>query len=370
MTRPLVCLEDVAQDLLALLGAKVHHLAALEAQPEVAHHRPVVDERQHRVDDAVGTRAVGRGEDLLGGDVGEERHTVLGAGRAALPDVRRRQADGEVRTVLGSVVKGDVACLVELALALGERRVVRLPGALGVVVDHAGRVQDRLPEAVGRLVVRVAREDLARPGHHRHATDAPGVLAKVDAVAIVLALPMRGEGARRRLGRVDAQHGIRVGAGEPQEGRAGAGERVHLFGLPGGELLETLERAVVVLEARDDVVGPDERDVARPRLVGALDEGARERRRLNRRGDDKLLTRPDGHPSTNEKLRVEPQTRRKLLHGQLALLHAHGYLHHLAVPSLGGCGVRASEPGRHACSPRQAAAHGRAPDARGSVRRT
>ena len=218
--------------------------------------------------------------------------------------------------------------LVEHALALRKRRVMCFPSVLGVAIRHAGNVKDCLPELAHRLVGRRVRKDLPRPRNNRHAGDAPGVLAKVQATAVIRALPVRGQHARGGLGGVYTEHGVGICPVKPQERGAGAGKRVHLLHLPGGELTEPLDRAVLVLEARQLVVRPDERDMAGTRLVGRRNHHAHERRRLDGRRNHKLLTALNGHAPSHDKLGVLLEPWLKLPHRKGALGLAHGYLGH------------------------------------------
>lgn len=72
----LVRFDDVPEDVLAAFGPEVDDPARLEPKPEVAHHTARMHEGHGRVDDAVGTKAVRRGKDLLGGNVGKERGAI------------------------------------------------------------------------------------------------------------------------------------------------------------------------------------------------------------------------------------------------------------------------------------------------------
>ena len=180
--------------------------------------------------------------------------------------------------------------LVEAALALGEHGVVGLPLALGVI-GHARGVENGNPEAVHRLLVGELGEDLAGPGEHRGAGDAPGVAAKIEAATVLGTLAVRGQRAGGGLGGVDAEHGVWVLAVNPQEGGTLAGERVHLLGLPARKLLEALEWAGVVLEARELVVAPDVGHVTSSGLVGNARDDAHELEALDGRGDNELLAR-------------------------------------------------------------------------------
>ena len=139
---------------------------------------------------------------------------------------------------------------------------------------------------------------------------------------------MRRGGAGGRLRGIDLKESVRILAIKPEERRALASERIHLLDLPGGELLEPLERAVVVLETRQLVIAPDDGDVASAHLIRSSDDEADKVHGLDRSGNDELLIRLDVHTIAHEELGVEALTGLKALHGERALGVAHGDVAH------------------------------------------
>lgn len=129
----LVRFDDVTEDVLAAFGPEVDDPARLEPKPEVAHHTARMHEGHGRVDDAVGTKAVRRGKDLLGGNVGKERGAIRQVACTALPDMSGIHADREVGAVSREVVQTIEGVRVQATLVLLERGVMRLPGALRVL---------------------------------------------------------------------------------------------------------------------------------------------------------------------------------------------------------------------------------------------
>ena len=254
----LVGVQDAFEHVAAHDRIEVDHAAALEAQPELIHAVAVVDKRQRRVHDALDALAIRRGENLLGGDVGEERMAVGRLAATARPQMAIGEADGEVRSVIGGAVQCGEAALVQEAQVLLEGRVMQIPVALGIRAVGARRGKDRPPQAIDGDLVGHTGEHMARPRRHRGARDAPGVDVEVQTAAEDAALGVARFGGCRGLCRVDALQGLGVRALHEDEARAVLGERIELQALPFGRLLEVGGLDVFVGEARNRVVRPDD----------------------------------------------------------------------------------------------------------------
>lgn len=70
----LVGVQQLTQQICALVGAVLHHLAILEGNVEILDQLSIKDVGLCAVNDAVHLILMGRGEHLLGGDVGQEGH--------------------------------------------------------------------------------------------------------------------------------------------------------------------------------------------------------------------------------------------------------------------------------------------------------
>ena len=160
----LVGLDDVAQLVGAGPGAPLHRLALVEADPEVLDQAPLMTEGQGGVDNALGAGAVGGGEDLLGGHVGEVVDPLLVVDAAPVPAVVGQQAHGEVGAVGGGIADG-------VKLPVGEELDAALEAG-GVVGPSLGRVgavgpghlQHGLPQLLQGLLLGQVGEDLFGPG--------------------------------------------------------------------------------------------------------------------------------------------------------------------------------------------------------------
>lgn len=189
-------------------------------------------ERQRRIHNAVNTLAMGRGEDLLGGNVGEELVAGWSLARTALPHVPIRQANPQVGAVGGGVVQAIEVSVVQKAQVLLERCVVQLPSSLRVLSVGTSHGQNGAPQAIDRHLFFYSGKDLTRPGGNRSPGDAPRVLIKIHAMPIRLALCVARLGCRGGLCRVDALEGLRVCTLNKDEARARLRQGIKLLALP------------------------------------------------------------------------------------------------------------------------------------------
>ena len=105
MSSALVGIDDACERRLAHAGVVIHHVTVLELDPKIIDLVAVVDERHGRVHDTVSAHAIGRGEDLLGGDVGEEGMTVGGLALTAGPLMALRHTNRQIGSVRSGVVQ-------------------------------------------------------------------------------------------------------------------------------------------------------------------------------------------------------------------------------------------------------------------------
>ena len=236
-----------------------------------------------------------------------------------------------------------------------------LPSALGVVPVGAGHREDEVPQAVDGLDVRRAGEDLTRPCGHGDAGDAPDVAAKVHSIAEGLALVVARLGGRGRLGRVYALERGRVGALQEEEGGARLGKGVELLDLPGGRVAEPVDIHVLVGQAADGVVVPDDSDVAGAGAVAGRHHAAGKVGALDGALDDKLLAGPDGGALLHQQVGIEVKLVGERLGGNAALLVGHGNGRH-------GDSSRSARVGRVFARPGGKPAHGVAAHEKGPFR--
>ena len=101
---------------------------------------------------------MGGGEDLFGGDVGQEDHPLFADAGGTLPDGLVGDADGQVGAVAALEVDALEVEGVHLVLQAGETVEVGLPLVDGVAVRHAADVEDELPELLdGRSLVQLRK---------------------------------------------------------------------------------------------------------------------------------------------------------------------------------------------------------------------
>ena len=132
---------------LAHAGIVVHYATGLELNPKIVNLVTVVNERHSRIHDTVGTHTIRRGEDLLGGDVGEEGMSIGRLTLAAGPLVTLRHANRQIGSICRGVMQPVKTIVVQEAQVLFERRVMKLPVALRVL-------------AIGASVCRIAFHSL------------------------------------------------------------------------------------------------------------------------------------------------------------------------------------------------------------------
>ena len=179
----LVGVQQPAQKLRALVCTVLHDAAILEGDMEALDELAVEDVGLGTVDDTVHLVLVGGGEDLFGGDVGQELHALFTDAGGTLPGGLVGDADGQIRAVAALEMDALEVEGVHLVLQAGQTVEVGLPLVDGVAARHAADVEDELPELLdGRSLVQL-REHLFCPRGTGHGGDGPldavvhGVLA-------------------------------------------------------------------------------------------------------------------------------------------------------------------------------------------------
>ena len=187
-----------ADDVLALVGVQLDDPPRLESHLQPFHDLSVERERTGRAHDSLGPAAVGSGEDLFGGHVGDVGDAGRGHRLAPLPAGLGQEADGQIRAGPREPEPVDLE-LVERPCAVADPLHVRAPGRDGIVLVEPHAVLDHIPQAVD---VGLA-EHLPGPALVGHADDGPVVQLLVDlAVALVreLAHPRLADPLARQVG--------------------------------------------------------------------------------------------------------------------------------------------------------------------------
>ena len=148
----------------------------------------MVDERHGRVHDTVGAHAIGRGEDFLGGNVGEEGVSIGRLALAAGPLVTLRHANRQIGSICRGVMQVVETIVVQETQVLFECGVMEFPVALRVLAIGARSVQNRIPQFIDCNLIGVSWEHLVRPSHDRSAGDAPRIDVVIQSTAENFAL--------------------------------------------------------------------------------------------------------------------------------------------------------------------------------------
>ena len=122
----------------------VRHAAVGKGQAELLYQIAAQVERHGGANGAVDAGAVGGGEDLFGGQVGDVGDAIERRGGAAQPAVVERQADGQIGAGAGEV-EGVVLALVEQGRARRQFGGVGLPGGQRVGRVEADGAEDGVP---------------------------------------------------------------------------------------------------------------------------------------------------------------------------------------------------------------------------------
>ena len=267
------------------------------------------------VDDAVDPLAVGRTEDFLGGDVGNELNAALGLAGRAFPSSVIGEADGQVGAVGARHTDAVEVQRVHVVAAGFCHSDMLLPRADGVAGGDAADVKDQCPELFDGLVNGQVGENLGRPARRGYGGDAP-----LDAVVHRVLLPRLHEGA---AGKVDAVQLARIQPGQclrvfGVDGQCAAAVRVfgivevaaQLVGLHGDQVVlgghfHMQAGQLVVLPADNDALGTG--------LIARADAGMGEVWHRDRAADDKILARADIDAHLDDKISVKLEV--VLVHG-------------------------------------------------------
>ena len=173
MAGTLVGIQQPAQQVSALLGSMLNDLSILEGDMESLDELAIEHIGLGAVDDAVHLVLVGSGEYFLGGDVGQEEHTLFALASGALPASLLGQAHGQVSAV--GALKVDALQIkgIHLLAQTGQTVQMCLPLVDGVTTGHAADIKDELPQLLdGGIRVQLG-EHLLCPGGAGHGGNGP-----------------------------------------------------------------------------------------------------------------------------------------------------------------------------------------------------
>ena len=313
----LVGVQQPAQKLRALVCTVLHDAAILEGDMEALDELAVEDVGLGAVDDAVHLVLVGCGEDLFGGDVGQEDHALFTDAGGTLPGGLVGDADGQIRAVAALEMDALEVEGVHLVLQAGQTVEVGLPLVDGVAARHAADIENELPELLdGRSLVQL-REHLFCPRGAGHGGDGP-----LDAVVHGVLAPRSHELALTGVHPADfraVQTGVdfRV-IGEDMQHADPAltlGVVEIAAQLPGLEIAQGFLATQFHPAAGNVVVAPIHQHVTGAGLVGTAHAQTGQRCGLEAAVDDKGLARLgiDTHP--DDEIGIFFQKNSKVFHG-------------------------------------------------------
>jgi len=311
--------DELGQQLVVDLGVPLHGLTLVEANPEVVDELALVAQGLGGVNDALGLTLHGRGEALLGGDVGVEED-ALEAGLAAAAELPlRNEAHGQVRAVGAPVLQLADVQAVEILAAVMQVLVVGVPGGHRVVI-HAAGGQDGLPQLLHSLTGTQAGEQLPGPGRAGYGGNAPLILV-LDLVPVFAdggIGPLLGFG---HLLLIDALQSV----GVLRQQVNAAGDGVHIV-LPAGLLIVVQlgqggQGAIAVVELLQGLIAPVHHHLLGLALIALLHQQLHKLRLIQIGGDEYLLTRLHIDAGGGDQLGIFPQN--GLFHGD-PLLYSDG----------------------------------------------
>ena len=218
--------------------------------------------------------------------------------------------------------------LIQKAEVLLECGVMELPIALGIRAVRARRRENRAPQLVEGNLIRHAREHLPSPSHDWRAGDAPRVEVEIEPAAEDRTLGVPRLGGSSGLCRIDAGERFGVRALDKDEAGTCLGKRIQLHPLPGGHLLEPRYLDVLVRQARDRIVSPNNRDMTGTGAIRLSDELAHEGTGLDRRLDHNLLSRTHIYALADDKSSISLDSGLERLHTGAGVLDGQSGLDH------------------------------------------
>ena len=296
----LVGVQQLTQQICALVGAVLHHLAILEGNVEILDELTVKDVGLCAVNDAVHLILMGRGEHLLGGDVGQEGHTLLVFAAGALPHRLFRQTHGQVGAVGAFKMHAFQIQGVHLCTQLVQAVQMLLPLPYRIAAGHTAGIKDQLPLCFNGGGGVQLREHLLCPRLCGQGGDGPlhpvvhGVLPpRLHKAAVRAVHPAD-------LGTVQPGKQFRVVRDEVQHAHTALALGVVQIAaqLPALVVGQGLFAAQLHAGAGDGVVGPVHLHIPRTRLKGAAHAQPCQRGTFQRTVDDQHLARlgVDPHP--------------------------------------------------------------------------
>ena len=173
MACALVGVQQLTQQICALVGAVLHHLAILEGDVEILDQLSVKDVRLCAVNDAVHLILMGCGEHFLSGDVGQEGHALLVFAAGALPHGLLGQTHGQVGAVGAFKMHAFQIKGVHLCAQLVQAVQMLLPLPYRVAAGHAAGIKDQFPLCFNGVGSVQLREHLLCPRRSGQSGDGP-----------------------------------------------------------------------------------------------------------------------------------------------------------------------------------------------------
>ena len=173
--------DGLAEDFLSAIGVNLYDTTALESHGEILDQLTTIGKRQGGHHKALGTTCLGRGENLFGGNIRIELLATQGMLATAEESALREHSDLEIGSICRLIFQRLNTKAVEILATLAEALVMSLPLSDGiqvvsVLVNHAGGVQDGLPQILHSGRSADTGEHLVGPSLAGDSGDAPLVL--------------------------------------------------------------------------------------------------------------------------------------------------------------------------------------------------
>ena len=302
-SRAFIGADHIGEDIGPLVGMCFDNPPSLEADPYAFDEGSLIGERLGCHHGAVDTILVRHGEDLFGGNVRIARHAVLGNRRTAFPHVIVNQPNGEVGA-RASVSECRIAAGVQEIRALPKIARMLDPGLHGVGPIGTAAGEYRLPERIERDVGLLVREHGPGPGRRSRGRHAPiDGMAGDELEGRTIGFGARPVGARHLVGVLAGkQSGIFSDDGKTRRtGLEGVGHSVEQ---PAGCHVEAFIGSVFEACKRRSIIAEESGDEARTRFIGMFGDKAHERKCIDGRRHEQLLSACYIHAGANDELRI------------------------------------------------------------------